>query len=124
VADSSQRAAEPGDLPPEEQADRRPMGHAGEERPAPRCTDHRLHRRVHPSGLDQALLAAGARRCPRRRRVNAVSARSHPADRSTALSGLKGERRGQFSIRVNDQWRLCFRFEDGNAYDVEIVDYH
>ena len=78
VADSSQRAAESGDLPPEEQADRRPIGDAGEERPAPRCTDHRLHRRVHPSGLDQALLAARARRCPRRRRVNAVCARSHP----------------------------------------------
>jgi hypothetical protein len=59
VAGSSQRAAESGDLPLEEQADRRPMGHAGEARPAPRCTDHRLHRRVHPSGLDQALLAAG-----------------------------------------------------------------
>jgi proteic killer suppression protein len=44
-----------------------------------------------------------------------------PANR---LEALKGERRGQFSIRVNDQWRLCFRFEDGNAYDVEIVDYH
>jgi len=78
VADSSQRAAEPGDLPPEEQADHRPMGHAGEERPAPRCTDHRLDRRVHPSGQDQALFAAGARRRPRRYRVNAVCARSHP----------------------------------------------
>ena len=44
-----------------------------------------------------------------------------PANR---LEALKGDRRGQFSIRVNDQWRLCFRFEDGNAYDVEIVDYH
>jgi proteic killer suppression protein len=44
-----------------------------------------------------------------------------PANR---LEALKGERRGQFSVRVNDQWRLCFRFEDGNAYDVEIVDYH
>lgn len=40
------------------------------------------------------------------------------------LEALKGDRRGQFSIRVNDQWRLCFRFEDGNAYAVEIVDYH
>ncbi len=44
-----------------------------------------------------------------------------PANR---LEALKGDRRGEFSIRVNDQWRLCFRFEDGNAYDVEIVDYH
>ena len=40
------------------------------------------------------------------------------------LETLKGDRRGQFSIRINDQWRLCFQFEDGNAYEVEIVDYH
>jgi proteic killer suppression protein len=40
------------------------------------------------------------------------------------LELLKGERAGQFSIRINDQWRLCFRFEGGNAWDVEIVDYH
>lgn len=40
------------------------------------------------------------------------------------LEALKGDRKGQFSIRINDQWRICFRFEDGNAYDVEIVDYH
>nr|WP_163502588.1 type II toxin-antitoxin system RelE/ParE family toxin [Halomonas socia] len=40
------------------------------------------------------------------------------------LEALKGDRNGQYSIRINDQWRLCFRFEDGNAYDVEIVDYH
>ncbi|MDH3973022.1 MAG: type II toxin-antitoxin system RelE/ParE family toxin [Deltaproteobacteria bacterium] len=40
------------------------------------------------------------------------------------LEVLKGERKGQFSIRINDQYRLCFRFEDGNAEDVEIVDYH
>ena len=40
------------------------------------------------------------------------------------LEALKGNRRGQHSIRINDQWRLCFRWEDGDAYDVEIVDYH
>jgi toxin HigB-1 len=40
------------------------------------------------------------------------------------LELLKGDRQGCWSIRVNDQWRLCFRFEDGNAFDVEIVDYH
>ncbi|MGZ0018723.1 type II toxin-antitoxin system RelE/ParE family toxin [Nitrosomonas sp. wSCUT-2] len=37
---------------------------------------------------------------------------------------LSGDRDGLWSIRVNDQWRICFRFEAGNAYDVEIVDYH
>jgi proteic killer suppression protein len=40
------------------------------------------------------------------------------------LEALKGDRRGQRSIRINDQWRLCFRFDDGNDYDVEIVDCH
>lgn len=43
---------------------------------------------------------------------------------SNRLEALKGERAGQHSIRVNDQWRLCFRFENGDAFDVEIADYH
>jgi len=42
----------------------------------------------------------------------------------TRLEALRGNREGQHSIRINDQWRLCFRFENGDAYDVEIVDYH
>ena len=37
---------------------------------------------------------------------------------------LGADREGQFTIRVNDQWRICFRFADGDAYDVEIADYH
>ncbi|HUX29342.1 MAG TPA: type II toxin-antitoxin system RelE/ParE family toxin [Thiobacillus sp.] len=40
------------------------------------------------------------------------------------LEKLKGNRKGTWSIRINDQWRVCFRFEDGHAFDVEIVDYH
>lgn len=40
------------------------------------------------------------------------------------LETLKGNRKGQWSIRINDQWRVCFRWEQGNAEDVEIVDYH
>jgi proteic killer suppression protein len=40
------------------------------------------------------------------------------------LEALKGDRKGQHSIRINDQWRICFRWLDGHAYDVEIVDYH
>ena len=43
---------------------------------------------------------------------------------SNRLEALKGDRVGQWSIRVNNQWRVCFRFEGGNAFDVEIVDYH
>ena len=40
------------------------------------------------------------------------------------LEALSGDRQGQHSIRVNDQWRVCFRWQDGDAYEVEIVDYH
>ena len=47
--------------------------------------------------------------------------RSPPGNR---LEALRGNLRGTWSIRINDQWRLCFRFEGGDAFDVEIVDYH
>ena len=40
------------------------------------------------------------------------------------LEKLHGNRQGQYSIRINDQWRLCFVWRDGDAYEVEIVDYH
>jgi proteic killer suppression protein len=40
------------------------------------------------------------------------------------LEALKGDREGQHSIRINNQWRICFVWRDGNAYDVEIVEYH
>lgn len=40
------------------------------------------------------------------------------------LEKLTGDRAGQYSIRINQQWRICFRWEAGHAYDVEIVDYH
>ncbi len=40
------------------------------------------------------------------------------------LKALKGDRQGQYSIRINEQHRVCFRWENGDAYDVEIVDYH
>ncbi|AWN41753.1 type II toxin-antitoxin system RelE/ParE family toxin [Methylobacterium durans] len=47
--------------------------------------------------------------------------RAPPGNRLEALSG---DRAGQHSLRVNDQWRLCFRCQDGDAFDVELVDYH
>ena len=40
------------------------------------------------------------------------------------LEALKGERKGQHSIRINEQWRVCFIWNDGNVYDVEITEYH
>ena len=44
-----------------------------------------------------------------------------PANR---LEKLKGTRGGQYSIRINDQWRICFTWQEGDAYDIEITDYH
>jgi len=43
---------------------------------------------------------------------------------SNHLEALKGERAGQWSLRINAQWRLCFRFEASDAFDVTIIDYH
>lgn len=40
------------------------------------------------------------------------------------LEALKGDRKGSYSIRINDQWRICFGWRDGGAHNVEIVDYH
>lgn len=46
---------------------------------------------------------------------------SPPANR---MEALRGDRAGQYSVRVNDQYRICFRWQDGHAFDVEITDYH
>jgi len=55
------------------------------------------------------------------RAVNLQDLRVPPANR---LEKLSGGRAGQYSIRVNDQWRICFEWKEGNADNVEIVDYH
>ena len=47
--------------------------------------------------------------------------RTPPGNR---LHALEGDRKGQYSISINDQWRVCFRFEGGDAYEVEVCDYH
>lgn len=47
--------------------------------------------------------------------------RSPPGNR---LEALKSDRKGQYSIRINDQWRICFRWINDDAFDVEIIDYH
>jgi len=43
---------------------------------------------------------------------------------SNHLEALKGDRKGQYSIRINDKYRICFKWKSGDAFDVEIVDYH
>ncbi|WP_372795067.1 type II toxin-antitoxin system RelE/ParE family toxin [Pontiella sp.] len=55
------------------------------------------------------------------RSSNLDDLRIPPANR---LETLSGNRKGQHSIRINQQWRICFEWKDGNAYNVEIVDYH
>ena len=43
---------------------------------------------------------------------------------SNQLEALKGDRKGEYGIRINKQWRICFKWKDGHAFDVEIADYH
>ena len=54
----------------------------------------------------------------------AVSLQDLRAPPGNRLEGLSGTREGQHSIRINDQWRICFRWRDSDAFDVEITDYH
>ncbi len=79
------------------------------------------------NGLRSHKLPAGIQNRPLRklRQLDAARTmedlRNPPGNR---LEALKGDRVGQMSIRINDQWRICFRWFDGHALDVEIVDYH
>jgi toxin HigB-1 len=63
-----------------------------------------------------------------RKRLRWLDAATSLADlaaiRGNRLEVLKGDRAGQHSIRINDQWRICFTWHEGNAYNVEIADYH
>ena len=78
----------------------------------------RIRSRKLPSDIQQVALR-------KLRMINRAEAlqdlRVPPANR---LERLVGDREGQHSIRINDQWRICFVWRDGDAFDVEIVDYH
>lgn len=54
----------------------------------------------------------------------AVTLESLRVPAGNKLEALRGDRAGQHSIRINDQWRVCFRWKDEHAYEVEVVDYH
>ena len=62
------------------------------------------------------------------RRLEQIDAASNLSDLavppSNRLHGLEGDRKGQYSVSISEKWRICFRFDDGDAYDVEICDYH
>jgi toxin HigB-1 len=79
-----------------------------------------LHRRQ-PSRRFRTVERVARRKL---RQLDSTELRDLAAPPGNHLEALRGERKGQHSIRINDQWRLCFVWRDGNGYDVEIVDYH
>lgn len=82
----------------------------------------RLFNRLAPKRLPADIQGVALRKLRMLHRSTSLEdLRIPPANR---LERLRGDRKGQYSIRVNDQWRLCFAWRDGDAYDVEIVDYH
>jgi toxin HigB-1 len=78
------------------------------------------HRRVRR--LPPEILQSARRKLAQLHRVKDVSELRIPG--GNRLEKLSGDRAETWSIRINDQWRICFRFEAGDAYEVEIVDYH
>ena len=76
-------------------------------------TARRLPPQIHRSARRKLLLLHQARQ------LNDLR-----APYGNRLEALKGDRKGQLSIRINDQWRICFRWQGQDAFDVEIVDYH
>lgn len=87
-----------------------------------RCAEtERLHRRL-PRRRFRSI-EHGARR--KLRQLNsATELRDLAAPPGNRLEALRGDRKGQHSVRINDQWRICLVWRDGNAFEVEIVDYH
>lgn len=79
---------------------------------------HRQRSRKLPSDIQQVAL--------RKLRMlnNAISLNDLRIPPANRLEKLSGNRDGQYSIRINDQWRICFEWRENNVYEVEIVDYH
>ena len=73
-------------------------------------------------GIPNDIIKAGNRKLMQIHNARSLEdLRAPPGNR---LERLAGDRKGQHSIRINDQWRICFRWRDGDAHDVEIIDYH
>ncbi len=81
-----------------------------------------LHAGEAPRGIDAAVLKRAVRKLFLIDTVTRLEDLRVPP--GNHLEALKGDRRGQHSIRVNDQWRICFVWRDGGAHDVEFCDYH
>ena len=78
-------------------------------------------------GMTSAKLPKDIQRTARRKLLyldDAVDLQDLLAPPGNRLEKLKGNRTGQYSIRINDQWRICFKWSDNKAHNVEIVDYH
>jgi toxin HigB-1 len=82
----------------------------------------RLFARERPRRLPAAILRAALRKLAMLdAAADLADLRVPPGNR---LEKLAGDRRGQYSIRINDQWRVCFTWSQGDAYEVEVTDYH
>jgi len=82
--------------------------------------------RIYATGKSRRIPPDVCRRAARKMEyvdlaTSLVDLRVPPGNR---LHTLTGNRKGQYSISINDQWRICFRFDDGDAFDVEVCDYH
>jgi len=82
----------------------------------------RVFRRERRTKLDRALRRAALRKLLLLDAAESLEDLQVPP--GNRLEKLMGNRAGQYSIRINEQWRVCFRWLEGNAFDVEIVDYH
>jgi proteic killer suppression protein len=82
----------------------------------------KIFNRTRSLKLDQAIQPVAFRKLRMLHNAHSINdLRAPPANR---LEKLKGNREGQYSIRVNDQYRICFEWKDNDAFNVEIVDYH
>lgn len=75
-----------------------------------------------PKGFPADIVARAQRRLAQLDAATALDDLRVPP--SNNLEALQGDRKGQYSIRINGQWRICFEWRDGDAFEVEIVDYH
>jgi proteic killer suppression protein len=80
-----------------------------------------LYRDLTPAKAHRSIAKQAIRRLQQLDAATSLRDLSLPGNR---LERLSGDRKGQYSIRINEQWRICFRWEGGDAHDVEIVDYH
>lgn len=82
-------------------------------------------RRLFETGVTNLRGVDAPRALRRLAELNAISRLDEISKlKSVGLHPLKGDRKGQWAVIVNGPWRICFRFRDGNAYDVEVIDYH